>query len=59
MQVIHLRKLSSRKTISITAAISVKEIDFALFLVSCILSLTLYLNPALYSRQEVFIVICQ
>lgn len=47
------------ETISITVAIYVKEIDFALLLASCILSLTLHLNPTFFSRQEVFLVICQ
>ena len=39
------QKVKLWKTISITVAISVKEIDFVLFSASCILSLTLYLNP--------------
>lgn len=44
---------------AITVAIYVKEIDFELFLASCILSLILHLNPTSFSRQEVFTVICQ
>ena len=53
------QKAKNWKTISSTADIYVKEIDFELFLASCILSLVLHLNPTCFSRQEVFIVICQ
>lgn len=46
------QKVKLWKTMSTTAAISVKVIDFALFFASRILPLTLHLNPTLFSRQE-------